>query len=201
MESGFHSSIIFVIPAILLYQTHPFLSLNFWTRHINENWNQNVYIWEFLVAQWVKDLASSLLWLGSQLWHRLDPWPGNFHMLWAQPKKVYFFDVARILFISFFVKKSTEKLNILRSAFSIAHWSKQRNIVYQKCILSLLQSMNNGPSITWSRKHIIPRFVDNFFLVNQLFKKLNRSKQKDQQSQIPNSTLEEYQNVGKPIDK
>ena len=29
---------------------------------------------EFLVAQWVKDLALSLLWL------RFNSWPGNFHM-------------------------------------------------------------------------------------------------------------------------
>ena len=39
------------------------------------------------LVQWVKDLA--LL----QLWHRLhlqlgfDPLPGNFYMLWVQPKK------------------------------------------------------------------------------------------------------------------
>ena len=30
------------------------------------------------MAQWVKDLALSLLWLGSQLWgHGFDPWPKN----------------------------------------------------------------------------------------------------------------------------
>ena len=33
-----------------------------------------------LAAQWVKDPALSLLWLGSVLWHGLDPWPRNFHM-------------------------------------------------------------------------------------------------------------------------
>ena len=32
------------------------------------------------MAQWVKDLVLSLLCLG------LGPWPGNFHMLWVQPK-------------------------------------------------------------------------------------------------------------------
>ena len=32
------------------------------------------------MAQWVKDLASSLL------WHGLYPWPQNFHSLWAWPK-------------------------------------------------------------------------------------------------------------------
>ena len=26
----------------------------------------------------VKDVALSLLWLGSLLWHGFDPWPGNF---------------------------------------------------------------------------------------------------------------------------
>ena len=39
------------------------------------------------VAQQVKDLALSLPWFRLLLWHRFDPWPGNFHMLWLQPKK------------------------------------------------------------------------------------------------------------------
>ena len=39
------------------------------------------------MTQWIKDPALSLLWLRSLLWHRLDPWPGNFHMLQAQPNK------------------------------------------------------------------------------------------------------------------
>ena len=39
-----------------------------------------------LVAQWVKDLVLSLQQLGLLLWHRFDPWPRNFCMLWAQPK-------------------------------------------------------------------------------------------------------------------
>ena len=33
--------------------------------------------------QQVKDLALSLQWLRSLLWLWLDPWPGNFHMLWG----------------------------------------------------------------------------------------------------------------------
>ena len=37
--------------------------------------------------QWVKDLVLSLQWLRSLLWHRFDPWPGNFHMLWVWQKK------------------------------------------------------------------------------------------------------------------
>uniref|UniRef100_A0A8D1ZI69 Acyl-CoA thioesterase 11 n=1 Tax=Sus scrofa TaxID=9823 RepID=A0A8D1ZI69_PIG len=40
-----------------------------------------------LVLQWVKDLASSLQWLSSLLWHGFDPWPGNLSMLHAWPKK------------------------------------------------------------------------------------------------------------------
>ena len=35
--------------------------------------------WEFPGGQVVKDLALSLLWLGSRLWQRFDPWPGNLH--------------------------------------------------------------------------------------------------------------------------
>ena len=33
------------------------------------------------MAQWVKDLALSLLWRG------FDPWPGNFRIPWAWPKQ------------------------------------------------------------------------------------------------------------------
>ena len=40
-----------------------------------------------LVAQQVKDQALSLLWLRSQLWHRFDPWPRNFHMPWGAHKR------------------------------------------------------------------------------------------------------------------
>ena len=40
-----------------------------------------------LGAQWFKDLALSLLWLRSLLWHRVDPWPGNFYMPQVWPKK------------------------------------------------------------------------------------------------------------------
>ena len=39
-----------------------------------------------LVAQWVKEQPSSLLWFWSLLWHRFDPWPGNFGMPRAWPK-------------------------------------------------------------------------------------------------------------------
>ena len=38
------------------------------------------------MAQWVKDLALSLLWLWLLLWLGFDPWPGNFHMLQVWPK-------------------------------------------------------------------------------------------------------------------
>ena len=37
------------------------------------------------MAQWVKDLALSLLQLGLLVWYRFDPWPGNFRMLWMWP--------------------------------------------------------------------------------------------------------------------
>ena len=33
------------------------------------------------MAQWVKDLTLSLLWLGSLLQCGFDPWPGKFRML------------------------------------------------------------------------------------------------------------------------
>lgn len=42
-----------------------------------------------LVAQWVKDLALLLQWLGSLLWWEFDSWPKNFSMLraWLGVKK------------------------------------------------------------------------------------------------------------------
>ena len=43
--------------------------------------------WSFLVTQQVKDLELSLPWLWLHLWCMFDPWPGNFCMLWMQPKK------------------------------------------------------------------------------------------------------------------
>ena len=39
------------------------------------------------MAQWVKDLVLSLLWLRSLLQHRFDPQPGNFRMPRVRPKK------------------------------------------------------------------------------------------------------------------
>ena len=33
------------------------------------------------MAQQVKDLVLSMLWLGLLLWCTFDPWPRNFHML------------------------------------------------------------------------------------------------------------------------
>ena len=42
------------------------------------------------MAEQVKDMTLSLLWLClqlAQLWHGLDPWPRNFHMLQARPNK------------------------------------------------------------------------------------------------------------------
>ena len=35
----------------------------------------------------VKDPVLSLWWLGSLLWCRFDPWPGNFHMPQKKKKK------------------------------------------------------------------------------------------------------------------
>ena len=44
------------------------------------------------VAQWVKDLALSLLWLCLLLWHGFIPWPGNFPMLQV-PKKIKYLGI------------------------------------------------------------------------------------------------------------
>ena len=44
-------------------------------------------LWSSLVAQWVKDHALTPQWLRSLLWHGFNPWPKNFCMPWARPKK------------------------------------------------------------------------------------------------------------------
>ena len=41
----------------------------------------------FGVAQQVKDRVLSVQWLGSLLWCRFSPWPGNFHVPWVWTKK------------------------------------------------------------------------------------------------------------------
>ena len=40
-----------------------------------------------LVAQWVKGLVLSLLWLWLLLWHKFDPWLGKFCMPWVQQQQ------------------------------------------------------------------------------------------------------------------
>ena len=51
----------------------------------NENTcpHKNLYMRSSLVAQWVKDLALLLQWLGLLLWQGFSLWPRNFHMLWV----------------------------------------------------------------------------------------------------------------------
>ena len=49
------------------------------------------------MVQWVKNLALSLQWLGSLLWHRFDSWPGNFHTSRAWPKKKIFKGIQCVL--------------------------------------------------------------------------------------------------------
>ena len=41
---------------------------------------------QFSCGAAIKDLALSLQWLESLLWHGFYPWLGNFHVLWAWPK-------------------------------------------------------------------------------------------------------------------
>lgn len=43
--------------------------------------------WNSLLAWQVKDLALSVQQPGSFLWCGFNPWPMNFYMLWAWPKK------------------------------------------------------------------------------------------------------------------
>lgn len=56
------------------------------TAHTTQHQNRNS-----LVAPWVKNLALSLLWLGSLLWNGFDAWPGNYlHAMGVAKKKRQF---------------------------------------------------------------------------------------------------------------
>ena len=48
---------------------------------------KSTFLWSSLVAQQVKDLALSLLWLGSILWHDSIPGPGSFAFCGRGQKK------------------------------------------------------------------------------------------------------------------
>ena len=56
------------------------------------------------MAQRVKNLALSLLWLELLWWCRFDPWPGNFCTPPAQPKINKVNKFSRILIKIFFKK-------------------------------------------------------------------------------------------------
>ena len=72
-----------------------------------------------LMTLWVKDLAMSLL------WREFDPWPGNFHMLWAQPagagrgegtKKRFGFRESKYPLEKTISKKGSERFIIIEEA-------------------------------------------------------------------------------------
>ena len=75
-----------------------YIGYSFWTK-VKQCCEMTLYlllvkifcILEFLCGKRVKDPALSLQWLGSLLWHGFSPWPGNFHMVWARPKKKFLF--------------------------------------------------------------------------------------------------------------
>ena len=56
-----------------------------------------------LAAQRVKDLVLPLLWLWSLLWHDFNPWPRNFHMPQAQPKK------KKYIYIYIYIERERER--------------------------------------------------------------------------------------------
>ena len=56
-----------------------------WDQTLWSRKSETQVLWNSLAAQQVKDLMLSLQELRSLLWLRIDPWPGNFCMLWVQP--------------------------------------------------------------------------------------------------------------------
>ena len=55
----------------------------------NVTWNHEIAGSIPALTQWVKDPVCVAMSCGEgqRLQLRLDPWPGNLHMLWEQPKK------------------------------------------------------------------------------------------------------------------
>ena len=54
------------------------------------------------MEQQVKDLVLSLQQLRSLLWHGFNPWPGNFHMPQAWPKKCEFVTLSNFHLRNYF---------------------------------------------------------------------------------------------------
>ena len=68
------------IPPEQLYQPFPELQLNGVIYYVALRF---VFFRSYPVAQWVKNLAWSLQQPGMLLWCGFNPWPRNFHMMWA----------------------------------------------------------------------------------------------------------------------
>ena len=81
----------------------------------------------------VKDLALSLLWLWSLLWCGVDPWPGNLHVLQAQPINKSKKEPDRMIMALLTLTKyhTVQKLN--RGELACSLLSKQMIEKDQKC--------------------------------------------------------------------
>ena len=65
------------------------------------------------MAQQIKDLALSVLWLGLELWYRFNPLPRNFHMLQAQPTTPHQRKKERISFFPAYIWKNTQEFTLI----------------------------------------------------------------------------------------
>ena len=73
-----------LLPSLWCLRCHLVNSCAFWLALWIPPKLKNRLVWTSLVAQQLKDLALSLLWLWLQLWHSFHPWLRNFHILWIQ---------------------------------------------------------------------------------------------------------------------
>ena len=78
---------------------------------------------EFPVAQWVKKVALLLQWLTWLLWHRFNPWPGNFCIPWVRPKN----NVEHPFMCIFGHPSSLEKC-LFRSFFVFLFWPHLQHV-------------------------------------------------------------------------
>lgn len=49
------------------------------------------------------------------LWLKFDPWPGNFHVLWAWPKKKKVYEMKKIMCTIATVKKKKAKKKFIQT--------------------------------------------------------------------------------------
>ena len=93
-DSSSHWCVLHLTVPQFLHLEQGYIKTVCFMHHVKSRWDHNSGTssvdWRVLsspMAHRLKDLVLSLQQLGSLLWRRFDPWPGNFRMPQAQPKR------------------------------------------------------------------------------------------------------------------